>query len=206
MKSTPISRGLPSPAALLFNWPIRALLPKINREHIIFNAEDEHYGALKHAMKKPLRAVILKDFFFPYSIYSSCPVHRWWPIDTCYSGRDKWYWSPEVVLQHQGDENWQANTAQHQTHMQYMKTHQYSSFGNRLKKGLDGYRRVSKKQDQLSRTRYFTYIQHIHRCTYCRISGRGKVCWALPSSKVPKLTPNISFARRQRQFIKLDMW
>ena len=44
----PIGTGLPSPATLLFNRPIRALLPQMNREPININADEEHYKALKH--------------------------------------------------------------------------------------------------------------------------------------------------------------
>ena len=32
MRSTPVGAGLPSPATLLFNRPIRDLLPKMNRK------------------------------------------------------------------------------------------------------------------------------------------------------------------------------
>ena len=44
----PIGAGFPSPATLLFNRPIRALLPHINREPINLNADDGNYEALKH--------------------------------------------------------------------------------------------------------------------------------------------------------------
>ena len=52
MKSTPVGSGLPSPATLLFNRPIRALLLKINREPINFNDDNEHFEALKTCQDK----------------------------------------------------------------------------------------------------------------------------------------------------------
>ena len=47
MRSTPIDAVLPSPATLLFNRLIRALLCKMNRLPVIFNANDECYEALQ---------------------------------------------------------------------------------------------------------------------------------------------------------------
>ena len=37
----PIGAGLPNQATLLFNGPIRVLLPQINREPININADDK---------------------------------------------------------------------------------------------------------------------------------------------------------------------
>ena len=48
IRLTAIVAGLPSPATLLFNRPIGALLAQINREPININADNEHYDALKH--------------------------------------------------------------------------------------------------------------------------------------------------------------
>ena len=52
---TPIGPGLPVPATLFFNQPIRALLPQINREPININTEGEHYEALKAHQDKYLK-------------------------------------------------------------------------------------------------------------------------------------------------------
>ena len=49
MRSMPIGAGIPSPAMLLLNRQIRALLPQINRETINFNADDIYYEALGNA-------------------------------------------------------------------------------------------------------------------------------------------------------------
>ena len=46
VRMMPINAGLPSPATLLFNRPIRALLPLMNREPININADGKHYKAL----------------------------------------------------------------------------------------------------------------------------------------------------------------
>ena len=47
IRSTPIGTGIPSPAMLLFNKPIRVLLPQIVREAINVNKDDGYYNALK---------------------------------------------------------------------------------------------------------------------------------------------------------------
>ena len=52
MKSIPIHTGLPIPATLLFNREIRTMLAEINREPINFNADNEHYEALKTYQQK----------------------------------------------------------------------------------------------------------------------------------------------------------
>ena len=43
MGSTPIGKGLPGPGTLLFNRPIRALLPQINWQPMNSSADDEYY-------------------------------------------------------------------------------------------------------------------------------------------------------------------
>ena len=45
MRSTPIGAGLPSPATLLFNRPIKGLLPQITRELFNINGDDKHFEA-----------------------------------------------------------------------------------------------------------------------------------------------------------------
>ena len=44
--SSPIGQELPSPAALLFNRPIRGLMPTFNRPPIPFDYDDGHYNTL----------------------------------------------------------------------------------------------------------------------------------------------------------------
>ena len=46
IRSTPITIGLPNPAILLLNRPIRGLLPKMSREPININIDDAQYEAL----------------------------------------------------------------------------------------------------------------------------------------------------------------
>ena len=48
----PIGTGLPSQAILLFNKPIRALLPQINKEPINYSADHENYEVLKSWQNK----------------------------------------------------------------------------------------------------------------------------------------------------------
>ena len=47
IRSMPIGTALPSPATLLLNKLIRALLPQMNRETININTDDSHYKTLK---------------------------------------------------------------------------------------------------------------------------------------------------------------
>ena len=52
LRSVPIGTWLPSPVALLFNSPVRGLLPKMNREPININNDGAQYGALKAQQDK----------------------------------------------------------------------------------------------------------------------------------------------------------
>ena len=53
IRSTPLGLGLPSPTTLLFNHPIRGIMPIINRPLIGLNNNDEHSEALiKRQTKK----------------------------------------------------------------------------------------------------------------------------------------------------------
>ena len=67
MGSKPIGTGLPSPAILLFNRPVRVLLPQICVEPININADDEHCKALKTNQDKYPKGIdTCKDSFsFP---------------------------------------------------------------------------------------------------------------------------------------------
>ena len=46
-----VSTGLPSPAMMLFNRPIRALLPQIGGDPMSISNDDEYYEALKSRQK-----------------------------------------------------------------------------------------------------------------------------------------------------------
>ena len=46
IRSTPLGPGVPSPAMLLFNCPIRGIMPIINRILITSNDDDDHYEEL----------------------------------------------------------------------------------------------------------------------------------------------------------------
>ena len=75
MKSTPVGAGLHGPASLIFNRPIRAMLPHINRGPINFNADDKHYEALRHVKTNTKGNDIHSDpSFVSYMDCSSCPV------------------------------------------------------------------------------------------------------------------------------------
>ena len=53
IRSTPLGPGLPCPAMLLFNHPIRGIMPILSRPLISTNNDDEHNEALvKRCTKK----------------------------------------------------------------------------------------------------------------------------------------------------------
>ena len=52
IRSTPVGAGLHSPAMLLFNRPIRGILPKMNRGPININNDGTQYKALKSCQDK----------------------------------------------------------------------------------------------------------------------------------------------------------
>ena len=47
IRATPIGTGISIPTMLLFNGPIRVLLPQISREPININKDNKYYEALK---------------------------------------------------------------------------------------------------------------------------------------------------------------
>ena len=61
IRSTPLGLGLPSPTTLLFNHPIRGIMPIINRPPIDLNNDDEHYEALVKRQMKMIRIIILPE-------------------------------------------------------------------------------------------------------------------------------------------------
>ena len=76
IRSTMVGTGLPSPVTLLFNRPIRALLPQIYMDIINFNSDDEHYEVLKTHNEKYIKDndTCRRLIFFPYRVYRSCPA------------------------------------------------------------------------------------------------------------------------------------
>ena len=64
MRLTPIVTGLPSPSTLLFNRPIRDVLPSMNRKPINVYADDKHYlkgnDTHKDSLSSPVGSTYLK--------------------------------------------------------------------------------------------------------------------------------------------------
>ena len=54
IRSTPVGTGIPSPAMLLLNRPIRVLLPQIGREPMNINKDDAYYETLNQGQKHTL--------------------------------------------------------------------------------------------------------------------------------------------------------
>ena len=48
IRTTPLGQGLPSPATLLFNCPVRGLTPLIDRPPININNDEGHHNALTY--------------------------------------------------------------------------------------------------------------------------------------------------------------
>ena len=65
IRLTLIDAGLPSPAMLLFNRPIKGLLAQMNREPININNDDNQYEAHKTHQDSVLRTLILSKTTFP---------------------------------------------------------------------------------------------------------------------------------------------
>ena len=74
MRSTPIGTELPIPATLLINRPIRAFLLQINREPFNFDADREHYEALKTFQDKYIKGNVTHKDSFSFYIGSSTAV------------------------------------------------------------------------------------------------------------------------------------
>ena len=55
IRPTPIGAGLHSPLTLLFNKPVRGLLPHMNREPINISNNDVQYQALKARQDKYIK-------------------------------------------------------------------------------------------------------------------------------------------------------
>ena len=62
IRSTPIGPGLPRPAMLLFNQPIRGIMPIINRPPIGLNYNDDHHEALIKIQTKMIGTMILPEY------------------------------------------------------------------------------------------------------------------------------------------------
>ena len=52
IRTTPLGQGLPSPAMLLFNHPVRGIMPVMDRPPININNDDEYHQTLMHRQGK----------------------------------------------------------------------------------------------------------------------------------------------------------
>ena len=52
IRTTPLGLGLPSPAVLLFNCPVRGIMPVVDRPPINVDNDDEHHQTLMHSQGK----------------------------------------------------------------------------------------------------------------------------------------------------------
>ena len=61
IRSTPLWPGLPGPATLLFNHPIRVIMTILSRLPISTNNNDKHYEALVRRQRKGIRTMLLPE-------------------------------------------------------------------------------------------------------------------------------------------------
>ena len=52
IRTTPLGQGLPSPAMLLFNCPVRDIMPVMDRPPINVDNDDKHHQTLMHRQGK----------------------------------------------------------------------------------------------------------------------------------------------------------
>ena len=52
IRTTPLGQGLPSPATLLFNYPVCGIMPLMDRKPINIDNDDEHHNNLMHRQGK----------------------------------------------------------------------------------------------------------------------------------------------------------
>ena len=80
VQAMPIGTGLPSLTMLLFNTPMRDLLPEMTGEPIDINNDDTQYETLNSTKINTLRTVILAKTLYSHRVYSSHTVRRRWTI------------------------------------------------------------------------------------------------------------------------------
>ena len=89
IRTTPLGQGLPSPGMLLFNCPVRGIMPVMDRKPINIDNDDEHHHNLMHMQGKNDETIILPKFFMSYShsINCSSSMRRQGTMDQWYSKR-----------------------------------------------------------------------------------------------------------------------
>ena len=118
MGSTPIGTGLHCPVTLLFSRSIR--IPRINKDQINFNADDEHCEALMTCQDKYIQGNDTNKDSFSLPIGLTVVVQ-------CEDGGP---WTHGIVKETNGtdhqrmsyiisDENWRANNTQHEKLTRY---------------------------------------------------------------------------------------
>ena len=85
----PVVAGLPSPATMWFNRPIKGLLPQMSRELINVNSYDMHYVDLEAHQKNMIRTLILKTH--PFAFLTGVRVAVQW--------KDGWLWMHGVIVE-----------------------------------------------------------------------------------------------------------
>ena len=88
IQMTPLGQGLPSPAMVLLNCPIRGAMPVINRPLIgIDNDDDHHKVIIKRQTKNDKDKDTSKNFVSWHRVYFSGPTQRWKTMDPWYNRR-----------------------------------------------------------------------------------------------------------------------
>ena len=68
IRTTPLGKGLPSPAMLLFNCPVKCIMSVIDRPSINIDNDDEHHQTLMQRQGKMTEVMIPQKSLclFPY--------------------------------------------------------------------------------------------------------------------------------------------
>ena len=105
--------GLPSTAIMLFNRPIRGLLPLMNRELININNDDTHYETLEAIQKYNKDNNTAKDPSLFCSNYSSSTLGQQGALDAQCVMKGQWQQPQGTLIKHPGHEERQAHYTQH---------------------------------------------------------------------------------------------
>ena len=89
ISAIPLGSGLPWLAMLVFNYPIRGIMPIINRSQVNSDNNDEYHEALSKDKQRRIRTMILSEIMLLFvRVYCSSSVRRWWTMNPCHSSRE----------------------------------------------------------------------------------------------------------------------
>ena len=101
----PVQYGLPSPAIILFNRPIRGILSKLNR--------DQCYAILMMTIMQPLnkgnsmlRLIFIQIYHDTNKVNCSGTKRKCWSLET-WNSSGVWHWrTQQLIIQNWHDKDW----------------------------------------------------------------------------------------------------